>query len=317
MTTKSKERKYGLAEYSRLFVSSFAGSILNPNLFLQSQAQGFGQLIAVALRLLEGPAEAIPPRRVRTPFDGRWKVLNGGTTKQSSHSWDLLSQRYAYDFVVEGDDGRTYRGDGRRLEDYHAYGRPVLAPADGVVIQLVDGIRDYHRPGHGWVDWRTRDIRGNFVVIQHDEHVYSLIAHLQPGSFQVKKGDRVTQGCVIGRCGNSGNSTEPHIHFQLQDRRSFFLSIGIPVQFSRSIVERRAPGVEQVAERRYAGVVEQGDYVEAASSADTGEEDHGAPPLTRVGVRDLFSSLGSCGAGVVLAVVLARFVAQVLGFVQS
>jgi murein DD-endopeptidase MepM/ murein hydrolase activator NlpD len=243
--------------------------------------------------------------------------LNGGITRQSSHSWDLLSQRYAYDFVVEGDDGRTYRGDGRRLEDYHAYGRPVLAPDDGVVVQLVDGIRDYHRPGHGWVDWRARDIRGNFVVIQHGEHVYSLIAHVQPGSFEVRRGDRVTRGCVIGRCGNSGNSTEPHIHFQLQDRRSFFLSIGIPIQFSNSIVERRAPGVEQVAERRVVGVIEQGDYVEAASSANTGEGDQGAPQLTRIGVRDLFSSLVSCGAGVALAVVLVRFVAEVLWFVQG
>ncbi|MDQ7030444.1 MAG: M23 family metallopeptidase [Ardenticatenia bacterium] len=117
------------------------------------------------------------------------------------------------------------------MEDYHAFGKPVLAPADGTVVEARDNIPDFPHPGTGWIDWRTRDARGNYVVIRHSERVYSLIAHLRQGSCRVRQGDLVQRGQVIGECGNSGHSTEPHIHFQLQNHPNFYLAIGLPILF--------------------------------------------------------------------------------------
>ncbi|WP_254764904.1 M23 family metallopeptidase [Natrinema marinum] len=167
----------------------------------------------------------------RLPVEGEWTVVNGGPTRDASHSWGILAQRYAYDLVVTDDRGRSYDGDGERPEDYHCFGESVVAPADGVVVAASDGHRDYHRAG-GWMDPRQRDLRGNYVTIEHATGEYSVLAHLQEGSLEVSEGDRVERGEPVARCGNSGNSTEPHLHFQLQDHPSFFRAMGLPVHFA-------------------------------------------------------------------------------------
>jgi murein DD-endopeptidase MepM/ murein hydrolase activator NlpD len=181
----------------------------------------------------------------RTPAEGEWYVFNGGPDEQTSHSWDLVSQRYAYDFVVVGVALRRWREgtEGRKLADYLCYGEPVLAPADGVVVAVEDGIRDAPRPGTGWLDPFARHIAGNHVVIEHaDEGEYSFLAHLAPGSISVGVGERVSRGQQVGRCGNSGNSTEPHLHFQVQDRADFFEAAGLPVTFDGVSVDGSGPG---------------------------------------------------------------------------
>jgi len=75
-------------------------------------------------------------------------------------------------------------------------------------------------------------LRGNFIVIKHAEKEYSLYAHLAPKSVVVSKGGRVLQGQIIAKCGNSGNTSEPHLHFQLQTGKSFFTSAGLPIYFT-------------------------------------------------------------------------------------
>ncbi|MBS3966536.1 MAG: M23 family metallopeptidase [Truepera sp.] len=164
---------------------------------------------------------------------GCWLVVNGGIDEETSHSWELVGQRYAYDFVID-QEGRTYQGEGTRLEDYYAFGQPILAPADGRVVQVREGIRDYPRPLplSGRIDWLTRDFRGNFVVIDHGHQEYSFLAHLQRGSVRVRVGDKVSQGQIIGLCGNSGHSTEPHLHFHVQDHPNMFLAVSLPVRFA-------------------------------------------------------------------------------------
>lgn len=183
----------------------------------------------------------------RLPVEGEWTVVNGGPTRDASHSWGILAQRYAYDLVVTDDRGRSYEGSGDRPEEYHCFGEPVVAPADGVVVAASDGRRDYHRAG-GWMDPRQRDLRGNYVAIEHATGEYGVLAHLQEGSLEVAEGDRVERGEPIGRCGNSGNSTEPHLHFQLQDHPSFFRSMGLPIHFANLRV--RAPDGEGTTHER-------------------------------------------------------------------
>jgi murein DD-endopeptidase MepM/ murein hydrolase activator NlpD len=78
--------------------------------------------------------------------------------------------------------------------------------------------------------------QGNHIIIRHSKKEYSLIAHLKPKSVTVKKGQKVKQGQVIAQCGNSGNTTEPHIHFQMNNGKNFFTTAGLPIKFKNVVV---------------------------------------------------------------------------------
>ena len=165
------------------------------------------------------------------PFDGNWIVVNGGVTKKLSHSWFLPSQRYAYDFIIADEEGKSSSGSKRSLDSYYCYNKNIVAPADGKVVSLCNRYKDSFVDGkNAYCD--SSHIAGNYIVIKHNDSEYSAIAHLMLGSITVKKGDIVKQGQIIAKCGNSGNSSEPHIHFQLQSGKSFFLSAGLPISFS-------------------------------------------------------------------------------------
>lgn len=207
--------------------------LLNPWILVQALLMTAGQVLAGS-RMARWAAS--PERSAvagyTPPFTGTWTVARGGLTPETSHSWDVPNQRYAYDFIITDDRGRSCRGDGKRLEDYYCFGREVLAPKDGEVVSIRDGERDFPHPGTGMLDPLARDARGNYVLIRHGPREYSLLAHLQRGSLRVRAGDLVRRGQVIGRCGNSGHSTEPHLHFHVQDHESFFLGAGLPVMFA-------------------------------------------------------------------------------------
>ena len=165
------------------------------------------------------------------PFTGKWSVYAGGLTKELSFAWSEMSQRYAYYFVIFDDTGKVNEKHNTSVENYYCYGKDVLAVADGVVVRVsnkhpnskVDGMK---------VHCGTWDTRGNHIVIRHNDHEYSYVGHLMPNSATVKAGDRVNQGDVIAKCGNSGYTGEPHLHFQLQSSKSFNLSAGQPIVFT-------------------------------------------------------------------------------------
>jgi murein DD-endopeptidase MepM/ murein hydrolase activator NlpD len=162
---------------------------------------------------------------LRLPFEGAWNVAWGGRTIEQNQHAATSDQRFAYDFlVVEG--GTTHRGDGRRNEDYFAYGRSVLAPAAGRVVVAVDGVPD-NVPG----SMDTTHLAGNHVIVDHGNGEFSLLAHLAPGSVTVKPGDQVTAGEKLGRCGNSGHSSEPHLHYHLQNTARLSDGEGLPAPF--------------------------------------------------------------------------------------
>jgi len=196
-----------------------------------SLAQLLGQAYASARHralLAEGAAGRYRQRASYVvPFTGCWYVLRGGLTPKDSHAWALPHQRYAYDFVVVRG-GRTHRGSGLRLEDYYAYGRPALAPARGAVVEVRDGCPD-NPPGRLLVR-AVRDMRGNYVIIRHAYGEYSLLAHLRCSSVRVRVGDAVAEGQVVAECGNSGLSSEPHLHFQVQNSRDFYACVSLPVK---------------------------------------------------------------------------------------
>lgn len=166
------------------------------------------------------------------PFGGTWTVVNGGIDKAFSHSWGILTQRYAYDFLILDESGHSCQNDKTIATNYYCYGQTIVAPADGVVVQINDRILDSKIDANGVLDNHIKDIRGNFIIIRHSNKEYSFIAHIQPKSILVNKGQKVKQGDVIAKCGNSGNSSEPHVHFHLQDGKSVFSSAGLPITFS-------------------------------------------------------------------------------------
>lgn len=177
--------------------------------------------------------------RLSLPFRGEWLVFWGGPTERQNYHVIARDQRHAYDFLGWRSGG-THRGSGARNADYWAWGRPVVAPADGVVVAARDGVRD-NRPQ---IEVENRQSpAGNHVVLDLGNGEYALLAHLQSGSLRVRTGQRVRAGELLGLCGNSGNSSEPHLHFHVQDRAPLFgKARGLPLVFRGYVADGRRIG---------------------------------------------------------------------------
>ena len=175
-----------------------------------------------------GPSNFSIHRRALFPIDGKAQC----------------AQRLAIDWVRLGPDKKSFAGDQTLNTSYFAYGAEALAVADGVVTATKDGIPE-NAPGAASraVAITRETIGGNFVVLALGAGRYAFFAHLQPGSLRVAPGDRIRRGQVLGLVGNSGNSTEPHLHFQLSDGESPLGSDGIPyVLESYELLSGHAPG---------------------------------------------------------------------------
>lgn len=166
-----------------------------------------------------------PAARIRVPSKERMRVYWGGEEVEKNYHTLYPDQRFAYDLVIEpaGTGSKT-------LEDYGCYGTEILAPASGSIVVAVDGKPD-QVPGEV-VD---EELAGNHIAIQLPSKTFLLLAHLQTGSLRVKVGDTVEAGQPIARCGNSGRTSEPHlhIHHQRQDPREvpFGFAEGLPLFF--------------------------------------------------------------------------------------
>ena len=178
------------------------------------------------------------PKKHRTklhlPFQGEWLVFWGGDTKELNQHHDAPNQRFAFDFLVVDKTGKTHKGEGETNEDYYAFGKQVLAPADGVVTDVIRGVRDNTRGS-----MNPYSALGNAVFIQHRKHEVSVLAHFKNGSIKVKVGDKVKKGQMIGLCGNSGNSSEPHLHYHLQNTPIIQDGTGIKCVFDELILLRK------------------------------------------------------------------------------
>ncbi len=207
---------------------------LSPWGLAASVEQALGEAVARLRGSVPVPGDGDPV--VSPPFRGCWLVVNGGVTRDDSHSWGLVSQRYAYDLVRAEDGERIARPCiYRRLSDWATYGSPVLAVLDGVVVRARDGVPDNEPVGRVMVS--ARSLAGNYVVVKHGEGLYSLYAHLRRGSLVVEEGERVREGDVIGEAGNSGLSTAPHLHFQLMTSPNLKRAVSIPFRVRGLTVE--------------------------------------------------------------------------------
>jgi hypothetical protein len=198
-----------------------------------------------------------PEVRVGPPVTGRWAAINSPADKVPSHGLHAYGQTYAVDLLhaPAGDGGITLQlwPLARRPAEFPSFGRPVVAAIDGEVVRAYDRARD-HWTRTSWggllylltVEAAVREVRGpagilgNHVVIRGDDGTYALVAHLQRGSLRVRPGQRVTRGEVVGLCGNSGNSSEPHVHFQVMDLANPLFAAGLPMRFEHYEVDGEA-----------------------------------------------------------------------------
>jgi hypothetical protein len=168
---------------------------------------------------------------LRLPFEGDWLTFWGGDTAEVNQHHNVPNQRYAFDFIAVDSSGCDHSGDGARYEDFFAFGREILAPAAGEVTEAIDGVRD-NAPG----SMNPFSALGNAVFIKHADGEISVLAHLKQGSVRVRVGERVEAGQVIGLCGNSGNSSQPHLHYHLQNTPIIQEGTGIKVFFDNVTV---------------------------------------------------------------------------------
>ena len=154
-------------------------------------------------RVRNGAADSIG---ILAPFFGEWDVYQGFDGAHT-HKGEW---RYALDFYML-EDGRSYSGEGERLDDYFCFGAPVVSPVYGTVVRINDSLKD-NRPG----DMDTQNNWGNFILIRLDGGQHILLAHLKQHSIRVKEKDRVEPGAALAECGNSGRSPQPHLHLQAQ-----------------------------------------------------------------------------------------------------
>jgi hypothetical protein len=185
------------------------------------------------------------------PFTDRWRAGNSPARRVPSHGSDLMGERYAIDFVGVDRAGRSARRNDWRTafatepaDRFFAFGRPILAPLDGIVVEASDGEDDHlaRRSQFALVGYAlgqpgrlrrgVRAIAGNVVVIARPgSAVFVALVHLRAGSLLVRAGDRVSVGQPLAECGNSGNSTQPHLHLQAMDSADLSVARGLPITF--------------------------------------------------------------------------------------
>lgn len=174
-----------------------------------------------------GPGNISPHRRALIPIDGHARI----------------AQRFAIDWVQLRPSGETFTGDPKDNKNYRAYGTEVLAVADGTVAATKDGIPE-NIPGleSRAVPITLETVGGNHIILDLGRGFFAFYAHLQPGSLRVKTGDRVQPGQVLALLGNSGNSTEPHLHFHVSNANSPLGSEGVPYLLDSFEVLKPTPG---------------------------------------------------------------------------
>ncbi|MGY0691842.1 peptidoglycan DD-metalloendopeptidase family protein [Virgibacillus sp. FSP13] len=166
----------------------------------------------------------------RMPVTEKWFTFWGGTNELVNYHYVSENQRYAYDLVMMNGD-TSFKGDPANNESYYAFGKEVVAPRGGVVVSVENAIPD-NTPT---VDTNTEEPLGNHVIIEHENNEYSVIAHLREGSLKIVEGDKVSANDLVGLVGNSGNSSEPHIHFHVVDSPKWKEATSIRIKFANGI----------------------------------------------------------------------------------
>jgi murein DD-endopeptidase MepM/ murein hydrolase activator NlpD len=189
------------------------------------------------------------------PLKGTWITPNTPGKRVPSHGTTKYGETYAYDFVKVDVNSKIdkfynvsllrYLFRGAKLDECFGWGSEIYAPCDGEVVIAEDGVVERNpvkltndikymrdvttRFENGMAEYR--EVAGNYIILKIDNNVYALFAHIKKGTIKVKEGQRVKRGDVIGNVGHSGNSTAPHLHFQIMDNPDPMYANGLPCAF--------------------------------------------------------------------------------------
>ncbi len=242
-----------LSTYSLLNLLTLRSSNHHPQLLLNTPDLPETHYEQVRLAQHRGSSSGL--LHLRPPFQGIWEIYQGFHGQWTHQSpW-----QYALDFYQQGD-GRSYRSDGATVSDYYCFAQPVCAPVAGTIVSIVDHCAD-NVPGQ--ID--SHNNWGNYLMLRTPEGWYVLLAHLRQFSMQVQCGDWVVPGQILGLCGNSGRSPQPHLHLQVQ-QDALPGAATVPFRLCHSIVQS-AVSAPLVADYRLSWVPEIGQRLQAAVSS--------------------------------------------------
>lgn len=165
------------------------------------------------------------------PFNDEWIVVWGGDTKELNYHVESEAQKNAFDIVITDEKGKSYKNEGKSNSDYYAFGKELISPCDGEIVLVVDGVKD-NFPGV----LNPVYVPGNTVIIKTPNNEYLFFAHFKQHSIVVKQGQKIKQGELLGLCGNSGNSSEAHLHFHIQNIEDMNVATGVKCYFENILV---------------------------------------------------------------------------------
>lgn len=165
------------------------------------------------------------------PFHNEWTVFWGGGTEELNYHVNNRAQKGAFDLIITNTEGKSFKSNGQSNEDYYAFGKEIIAPCDATVVLVVDGIKD-NKPG----ELNPIFVPGNTVILKTDNSEFLFFAHFKQASIVVEQGQNVQQGQLLGLCGNSGNSSEPHLHFHIQNVEDMNKATGASCYFDGILV---------------------------------------------------------------------------------
>jgi len=203
----------------------------------ETSIDGFGEFTMNGARtrvLKRAPAVLEPPLK------GKGYMNENGCCDRSDHTRAVLNvdgvqwlaQRFAIDWVRADDQGRTYVGDWQVNENWVIFGDPIYSVSGGRVVETLNTMPE-NTPPTPATNLTPKTALGNHVIVDMGDGRYALYAHMQPGSVTVEVGDRVRPGQRLGRVGNTGSSTAPHLHFHVTDGPSAMASNGVPWVFRK------------------------------------------------------------------------------------
>jgi len=219
----------GLKQGAHLYRTTFERSIADIILSLNPQNKINGLYIS-PVQENEFPKLERNTTSVMLPFEEEVFVYWGGTTLDQNYHVGEITQQYAYDLLMVNN-GSSYDGDPKVNDSYYVFGKGIVAPCDARVALVITGVKD-NVPG----EMNPEQLTGNTIVLQTANEEYLLFAHLKEESILVEEGQEVQQGDLLGLCGNSGNSSEPHLHLSLQNTVEMENATGAKLFFDQIMV---------------------------------------------------------------------------------
>ncbi|MCX7551590.1 M23 family metallopeptidase [Xanthomarina sp. F2636L] len=218
-----------LKDLAHIYKITFASEVRDLSVYLDNNNRIGGLMVTYHkpdnLKLLERNST-----KLKLPFNDEWDVFWGGTEEAENYHVAYENQKFAYDILIMKD-GVSFHGDAKVNENYFAFGKEIIAPCDAKVVKVITGVED-NIPG----ELNPEQLTGNTIVLETSNKEYILFAHLKYQSIVVREGQFIRQGGLLGQCGNSGNSTEPHLHVSLQNTVDMNIATGGKMYFDKILV---------------------------------------------------------------------------------